>query len=93
MEDYLDDLAGYDPTQVERACIEYRKSSDSKFFPHSGELLGLMGHGKYDTVSYQRLPTWTTPKCLLEAPRGKTKSVADILREHGYEREAERWSQ
>lgn len=93
VEDYLSDLAGYTPDQVRRACEDYRKLPDSKFFPHSGELLALMGHGKYETTVYQRLPTWTTPKCLLEAPRGKTKSVADILREHGYERDAEKWSQ
>lgn len=91
MEDYLDDLAGYTPTQVEWACIQYRKSSDSKFFPHSGELLGLMGHGKYEEPR-SRLPTFRAPPALT-GPRGKTKSVADVLREHGYARDAEKWSQ
>lgn len=91
MEDYLDDLAGYSPTDVERACIQYRKSPDNKFFPHSGEILGLLGHRKAEEPR-SRLPTWTTPKYLLEAPRGNLKSVAEVLRGHGFERAAEKWS-
>lgn len=91
MEDYLDDLAGHDPMAVERACIEYRKNPENKFFPKSGEILGILNAGaKYETRSY--LPTFRAP-IAIEGPRGKTKTVAEVLRDNGYKQAAERWSQ
>lgn len=88
MEDYLSDLSGYSPAQVERACAEYRQNPANKFFPHSGELLGLMGHGKTEYRS--RLPTHrATPA--LTGPRAPVKSVAQVLREHGMTAAAKKW--
>lgn len=91
IEDYLDDLRGYTPSEVEKACVRYRKEPDSKFFPHSGELLKLLGAKSSWAAPEHRLPTWTTPKALLERPRGKMKSVADVLRDNGMTVAAERW--
>lgn len=91
IEDYLDDLRGYTPEQVDAACIRYRKEPDSKFFPHTGELLKLLGARSSFAQPEYRLPTWTTPKGLLERPRGKMKSVAEVLRDHGQIAAAEKW--
>lgn len=89
MEDYLSDLSGYSPAQVERACAEYRQNPANKFFPHSGELMGLMGHGKTEYRS--RLPTFRAPPALT-GPRPRFKSVAEVLRENGMGAAAEKWS-
>lgn len=90
MEDYLDDLRGYSPAQVAQACADYRKLPDSKFFPASGALLALLGHST-KTEYRSRLPTFRAPP-QLEGPRGKTKSVADVLKAHGFEKAAAKWA-
>lgn len=88
--DYLDDLAGYTATQVERACMQFRKLPDSKFFPKSGELLVLLsGRSSFDMPPC-RLPTFRAPLALT-GPRGKMKSVADVLRDTGHAAAAEKW--
>jgi hypothetical protein len=89
MGDYLDDLRGYSPEQVCRACSEYRKLPDAKFFPTSGALLALLGHGT-KSEPRPRLPTFRAPN-LLSGPRAKFKSVGDVLREHGEVQAAEKW--
>ena len=91
-EDYLNDLEPYSPRDVEIACEEYRRKPESKYFPKVGELLEIMRGPKWLREPKSSLPTWRTPAGFLEAPRGKTKSVAEVLREHGHEAAAAKWA-
>lgn len=91
MEDYLSDLAAYSPIQVDRACAAYRRNPANKFFPHSGELMGLMGYGK--PAEYRpRLETHRAPLSL-SGPPNRVKSVAEVLRENGHPAAAANWGQ
>lgn len=90
IEDYLDDLRGYSPTQIERACMQFRKRPDSTFFPKSGQLLGILGADRELDPPRSRLPTWRAPAALM-APRGKLKTVAEVLRDSGHTVAADRW--
>lgn len=91
MEDYLDDLAGHTPEQVSKACEQYRKNPDSKFFPKIGEIIELIKGPKWLQDQPRSLPVFRSSQYQLAAPRGKTKSVAEVLREHGHGELAEKW--
>lgn len=84
MADYLEDLRGHSPAEIADACARYRRNPENKFYPRSGQLLELM-----KIEPWCRLQTYHAPPAL-PAPR-KTKSVGDVLREHGFVRQADRW--
>ena len=44
---YISDMALYPADIVEQACIEYRRDSDSLYFPKVGKLLKLMNNHWY----------------------------------------------
>ena len=87
VQDYLADLGAFTPEQINQACAEYRRNGENKFFPTSGQLLKLLASGS----SHCRLPTYRAPAAL-EAPRA-TKSVAQVLKEHGFDREGTAWEE
>lgn len=47
MIDYLSDLSGYSPDSIEAACVSWRRKPEAKFFPRSGELLGILQANKF----------------------------------------------
>jgi len=85
--DYLDDLRGYSAARVERACREFRQNGENKFFPKSGEILDLM-KDCYALPPSHLQPFEGLPA--LEGPRA-TKSVAQVLEEHGFIGAAMKW--
>lgn len=91
IEDYLDDLAKYSPADVEYACRKYRQDPENKFFPKSGELIGILTPKRavWDTPP-SKLPVFRSPPALT-GPKPKLRSVAEILRESGHTVAAERW--
>jgi len=84
---YLEDFRKLSVYQVEMACREYRRNPENKFFPTPGQLLDLTKDKFADTPS--RLPRFEGYPAL-EGPRA-TKSVAQILEEHGFTGEAAKW--
>lgn len=86
MADYLEDLRGFTPVQVAEACAKYRRDAANKFFPRTGQLLELL---KPEPGIPCRLQTYHAPPAL-PAPR-KTKSVAEVLRDNGFVKDAARW--
>ena len=87
--DYLDDLYGLSPQEVETVCGEWRRNADNTRFPRSGEILRMASENRGPTER----PRTQTFKGYgdIEGPRA-TKSVAEILREHGQTHAAERWN-
>jgi len=86
LQDFLHDLEHYSPRDIEYACESYRRDPANKFFPTPGALLGILK--RYDT-SEPSLPRYVPP-LQIEMARA-TKSVAQILRENGFDKAAERW--
>lgn len=82
--DFLDDLKAYQPAQISAACDAYRRSGE-KFFPTPGQLLKFI---KADSPSRPRLETYKPPQ--IEG-RQATKTVGQVLRDHGMEDAAIRW--
>lgn len=91
MEDYLNDLEHISPASVEKACAEYRKKPDSKFFPKVGEILDLIAGPKWLQEPERRLPRYDPAQYQLAGPPAKFRSVAEVLREHGSIVAAEKW--
>ena len=87
--DYLEDLKWYAPTAVEHACKVYRRKPDSRFFPTSGQLLGILGEGNDTGEERSRLPTFRAPR-MIDAPRSAL-SVAEVLEKHGFNGAAAIW--
>ncbi len=42
MQDYIVDIAAYPVDIIERVCVDYRRDSDSDYFPKVGKLLSRM---------------------------------------------------
>lgn len=42
IQDYLQDLRSYAPPQIEEAIREYRQNAENRFFPTTGQLLGIL---------------------------------------------------
>jgi hypothetical protein len=75
--DILSDLVAFSPAEINRACAEWRSSPANRFFPTSGQLIGLM---RPYSEPRRRLATFkAVPE--IEGPRA-TKSAAQILAEH-----------
>lgn len=47
MDNYLDDLNDYPIDIIEQACLDYRRSSGSLYFPKIGQLLELINKHWY----------------------------------------------
>ena len=84
--DYIDDLTDCTVTQLEVACREWRRNAENTRFPRSAELVRAVFGSKPIPC---RLPTWKGVPTL-EGPRA-TKSVGQILREHGFTDAAKKW--
>lgn len=83
IEDMLQDLAEFSTADVERACMQWRTSTE-RFFPTSGQLINLIRPpSEFDRPSAprSRLPVF---KGYPEPERKTHKSVAEILRENGH---------
>lgn len=87
LEDYIFDLSGFTPTEVQTACAAYRRK-DAQFFPKSGEIIALIRQYR-PSASY--LPKFEKPKEIEYQRTGKLKSVAEVLRQNGFERAAGKW--
>jgi hypothetical protein len=87
LSDFFADLARYTPAEISDACDTYRRNGENRFFPTPGALLALL---KPDASERPRLPTFRAGQLQIGG-RKATKSVAEVLREHGFERQAEKW--
>lgn len=87
LEDYIFDLSGYTPTEVHNACAAYRRK-ESQFFPKPGEIIALI---RQDRLLPSYLPKVEKPKEIEYQRTGKLKSVAEVLRQNGFERAADGW--
>jgi len=84
----LSDLGSFSPYQVEDACAAYRRSGGNKFFPTSGQLMDASKPAPI--VPRSNLKRYDPKE--FEAPRAeKLKSVGQVLREHGFDRAANKW--
>lgn len=91
IENYLSDLEGYTPAEVDAACAKYRQLPTSEYFPKPGQLLAILNPApKYPDIPPRRLPTFrSAPQ--LTGPKPKLRSVAEILRDSGHVSAAEKW--
>lgn len=91
MEDYLNDLAEFEPVQVERACMEYRRRPGSEFFPKICQILEILKPPRpaYDGQPRSCLPKFERSQFMLTGPKPKLKSVGEVLRQHGFTRAAD----
>lgn len=90
IEDYLDDLADFLPSEIERACMTFRRNPENKFFPKSGELLGILNAKSVWDTPPSRLPKFRSPPALT-GPKPRLKSVGDVLRENGHQLAADKY--
>lgn len=86
--DYLDDLQRYNPDQIALACRDFRMDGGNKFFPKSGELIQLIKDRRPPACGTRLQRFEGFPP--LKGPQA-TKSVAQVLREHGYFSAAAKW--
>lgn len=91
MGDYLADLESYTAADIDEACKEYRRDVTNKYYPRSAELLAILNPrpSEFDRDRGPRLPKFEglSP---LNGPRA-TKSVAEVLRENGFDHAANKW--
>lgn len=85
------DLEKYSAADINAACIEYRRDVANKYYPKSAELLAILNPkpSEFGHDRGPRLPMYEGPPPL-SGPRA-TKSVAEVLREHGFDHAAGRW--
>ena len=75
--DILRDLVAFSPAEINKACAEWRSNPKNRFYPTSGQLIGLM---RPHSEPRRRLATYAgSPQ--IEGPRA-TKSAAQIIAEH-----------
>lgn len=86
--DYVSDLIGFNPIEVEAACSAYRRK-EVQFFPKVGEIIALI---RQDRPSVSYLPKVERPKEIEYQRTSKLMSVADVLRKNGFERAADTWN-
>jgi hypothetical protein len=86
LQDFLHDLDGYTPKDVNYACEVYRQNAENRFYPTPGQLLAILR--RYESPS-PRLPRFQAPRQI--GMTQSTKTVAQVLREHGYEAAAQSW--
>lgn len=89
IEDMLTDLAGLSAYQVEDACAQYRRNGANRFFPTPGQLLDAAKDKFADPP--RRLPTFDRKEFDRTGHSANLRPVGDILREHGFERSADKW--
>jgi hypothetical protein len=91
MGDYLADLDGYTADNIATACATYRRNAEYKYYPRSGEILALLNQkqSEFDRDSGPRIP-WFEGLPPMNGPRA-TKSVAEVLLDHGFSSQARKW--
>jgi hypothetical protein len=89
LSDFLSDLAPFTPQEISAACDTYRRNGENKFFPTPGALLAILKPAGTGTERL-RLPTFHAGQRQIGG-RKATKSVAEVLREHGFDAQAKRW--
>lgn len=87
IEDFLDDLKDFSVQQVINACAEYRRDGSNKFFPTPGALMEAVQPDR--EPSPWNIAPYRAPR--LESPRKPLRSVSEILRDAGFEREAAKY--
>lgn len=88
IDDMLADLDHLSAYQVEDACTLYRRNSGNKFFPTPGQLIAKPA--EKPVVARSNLKRFDPKE--FDAPRAANlKPVAQILREHGFEKSSDRW--
>jgi hypothetical protein len=91
MEDYIHDLEAYTPVEIERACMEYRRTPGNEFFPKVCQLLEILNPPKAAWENRgPRLRAYRSSDYLLEGPRAM-RTISQILRHAGFGRAAEDW--
>lgn len=88
IDDMLEDLDGLSAYQVEDACANYRRDPTNKFFPTPGQIIEAT-RGKFADPPH-RLPKFDPAEFAYERS-GVLKPVGQILREHGFDRAADKW--
>jgi hypothetical protein len=86
--DYFEDLAAFTPADIEAACAAYRRNPENRYFPRAAELLAIL---KPKSDPMDRGPRLQVFRGYPEPARRATKSVAEVLREHGFNNAADRW--
>lgn len=82
--DMLTDLERFSSADVERACMRWRTSAE-RFFPTSGQLIEMIQGASFSSPP-RRLQLF---KGYPEPEQQATKSVAQVLREHGHDKAAD----
>jgi hypothetical protein len=84
--DMLEDLEGYSPEKLRDACRQYRTNPENRFFPSSGQLIGIMR-----PEPQRRLQTFKSSMYGIGCGEKKLPSVAAVLRKNGHHAAADRW--
>lgn len=87
VEDMLLDLSEFSTAEVERACMQWRTSPE-RFFPTSGQLIAVIRPKNTFELPARRLAKF---EGYPEPQQRATKSVAQVLREHGMGPAADRY--
>ena len=90
--DFLEDLRGIPVQDIDYATKVYRRDPENQFFPTPGKLLAILKPARKADPSYdaRAQDSYRAPQ-LGHDFKQATKSVADVLREHGYEAQAAKW--
>jgi hypothetical protein len=86
--DFLEDLAPFTIAEIEVAIRNYRRDPKNKFFPTPAQLLAILRPPADPSDKRSRLPVFHGYP---EPARSATRSVAQVLRDHGYETQAQAW--
>lgn len=89
LEDMLSDLGNFSVIEVERACMRYRMNGENRFFPTSGQLMAEPK--EKPVVPHSNLKRLAPDEFVNPHAARKLKSVAQVLREHGYDAAAGKW--
>lgn len=79
--DLYSDLADFSPNEISTACATWRRNPENRFFPTSGQLIGIMRPTVPSEPRLRLEPFKDYPK--IEGRRA-TKSAAQIIAEHGF---------
>lgn len=80
VQSYLASLSPYSVQQVRDACQKWLENGSNHWFPTPGQLLDLL---RPEPSERHAKEPYKAP-LMIEERRGKPKSVAEILRSHGF---------
>lgn len=74
--DFLHDLQGYPPKDVEYACAAYRQNPENRFYPTPGQLLEILK--RYDPPRSR--PTYRAPRVELQVAANLPERLRELRR-------------